>query len=84
MASVGKWARLLLLGSHGSTLLDIAQDTGWSDVLGGISLRKTRGYISPVKKAINNIDTKLDIESKYCVPRLADKTQKQGIDFPYE
>ena len=32
-----------------------------------------------LQRAINNVDQKLDIESKYCVPRLADKTQKQGI-----
>ena len=32
-----------------------------------------------LQHAINNVDQKLDVESKYCVPRLADKTQKQGM-----
>ena len=34
-----------------------------------------------LQHAINNVDQKLDVESKYCVPRLADKTQKQGMIF---
>lgn len=29
------------------------------------------------QEAIINLDKPLDVESKYCVPRLADKTQKQ-------
>ena len=32
-----------------------------------------------LQHAINKVDQKLDVESKYCVPRLADKTQKQGM-----
>ena len=30
-----------------------------------------------LQQAISNTERKLDVESKYCVPRLADKTQKQ-------
>ena len=29
------------------------------------------------QEAILNLDKPVDVESKYCVPRLADKTQKQ-------
>jgi len=34
-----------------------------------------------LQHAINNVDQKLDVESRYCVPRLADKTQKQEHFF---
>ena len=30
-----------------------------------------------LQQAISNTERKLDVESKYCIPRLADKTQKQ-------
>ena len=39
--------------------------------------KMNHGQRVALQQAISKTDRKLDVESKYCVPRLADKTQKQ-------
>ena len=39
--------------------------------------KMNHGQRVALQQAISNTDRKLDVEAKYCVPRLADKTQKQ-------